>query len=494
MTEKKLEKGIKLRHYFVLGFGCIVGVGWVVVLGEWLEQAGPLGALIGFAGGGSLMIIVGLCYGEMATMFPVAGGEIAYTYEIYGVKTSFLVGWFLTLCFIIYISFEAISAGWLLGELVPGVKGALLYTNRGDPVHLGTLLFGLAGTVLLTYLNYRGIKAAVVFQEIFTYGLIVLSLVFIIAGIFWGKPSHLEPLFSKTGTWPIIGGIATVFIMAPIFIAGFNVIPQTMEEKEDRTSMKLVGQVIVLSIAGAVIFYLLVILSASMSTPWKSIIGLELPAAGAFEAAFDSTLMAKIVLFAAFCGILSTWNTVFITASRATFALGRARIIPAKFGTVHQTHGSPFVAIIFAGTIAFLVTFLGRNAIVPIINVGVSCVTLAFFLICLGLIKMRRQRPDAERPYRTPGGRITAAFGSVISLFVFGLSLYQPYILSKGKFPLEWGIILGWSVLGIVFWISARKIRGQISEKERRKLILGDNISSFTEEANHPDFNLKKEA
>ncbi len=92
MTPQKLEKGIKLRHYFVLGFGCIVGVGWVVVLGEWLEQAGPLGALLGFAGGGSLMIIVGLCYGEMATMFPVAGGEIAYTYEIYGVKTSFLVG------------------------------------------------------------------------------------------------------------------------------------------------------------------------------------------------------------------------------------------------------------------------------------------------------------------------------------------------------------------------------------------------------------------
>jgi amino acid permease len=57
MADQKLEKGIKLRHYFVLGFGCIVGVGWVVVLGDWLEQAGPLGALIGFAGGGSLMLV-----------------------------------------------------------------------------------------------------------------------------------------------------------------------------------------------------------------------------------------------------------------------------------------------------------------------------------------------------------------------------------------------------------------------------------------------------
>jgi len=478
MTSQKLEKGIKLRHYFVLGFGCIVGVGWVVVLGEWLEQAGPLGALIGFAGGGSLMIIVGLCYGEMATMFPVAGGEIAYTYEIYGVKTSFLVGWFLTLCFTIFISFEAISAGWLFGELLPGLKGFLLYTNRGDPVHTGTLIFGLAGTVLLTYLNYRGIKAAVIFQEVFTYGLIILSLVFIVAGIFWGKASHLQPIFSKTEPWPIIGGIASVFIMAPIFIAGFNVIPQTMEEKAERTSMRLVGQVIVLSIVGAVIFYLLVILSASMSTPWQGIVELELPAAGAFEAAFNSPLMAKIVLFAAFCGILSTWNTVFITASRAFFALGRARIIPSMFGRVHDRHGSPFVATLFAGSLAFLAVFLGRNAIVPILNVGVSCVTFAFFLICLGLIKMRRQRPDIQRPYRTPGGKVTAAFGSVISLFVFGLSLYQPYVNSKGRFPLEWGIILGWGALGIAFWIGAQKIRTSISENERRQLILGQTTPS----------------
>jgi amino acid transporter len=214
-----------------------------------------------------------------------------------------------------------------------------------------------------------------------------------------------------------------------------------------------------------------------MSTPWKDILGLDLPAAGAFEAAFNSPLMAKTVLVAAFCGILSTWNTVFITASRAYFALGRARIIPHKFGAVHTTQGSPYFAILFAGTLAFLSVFLGRNAIVPILNVGTSCVTFAFFLICLGLIKMRRQRPDAPRPYRTPGGKVTAAFGSVISLFVFGLSLYQPYANSNGKFPLEWGIILGWSVLGVAFWIGARKIRNQINEKERRQLILGHGIS-----------------
>lgn len=473
MTPHKLEKGIKLRHYFVLGFGCIVGVGWVVVLGEWLQQAGPLGALIGFSGGGSLMIVIGFCYGEMATMFPVAGAEIAYTYEIFGLKISYIVGWFLILCYTTFISFEAISAGWLLGTMFPGLKGPLLYSARGDPVYFGALLFGLGGTVFLTYLNYRGIKAAVGFQEIFTYGLIILSLAFIIAGIFRGNIRNLVPLFSKTETVPLFLGIAAVFIMAPIFISGFNVIPQTMEEKSEKAPMRLVGQVIALSIVGSLIFYLLVILSASMSTPWQNILGHELPAAAAFEAAFKSQLMAKVVLLAGFFGILTTWNTVFITASRALFALGRAHIIPSKFGLIHKSHGSPSVAILFAGIIAFFGIFLGRSAIVPILNVGVTCVAFAYLLVCLGIIKLRRKKPDLPRPYRVPGGKITAAFGGIISLFVFCLSIYQPYASSHGRFPLEWAIILGWAVVGLLFWIGAQKIRSKISEKERRRLILG---------------------
>ena len=476
-TPQKLGKQIKVRHFFVLGFGCIIGVGWVIVLGEWLEIAGPLGALLGFAGGGLLMIIIGLCYAEMATMLPVSGGEIAYTYEIFGLKTSFLTGWFLALTFVTFISFEAISAGWIVGTLFPGIEGKLLYMNRGDPVYLGSLLLGLGGTIFLTYLNFRGVKSAVILQEIFTYGLIILSLVFIFAGIIWGKAGNLEPLFSKTGTWPIIVGTMAIFITTPVWFAGFNVIPQVMEEKAEGAPLRIIGRVIVLAIGGAMIFYLLVILSASMSTPWQRLLDFDLPAAGAFEAAFKSQLLAKAVLFAALCGIITTWNTVFISASRVIFALGRGRIIPPIFGKVHPKSGAPSNSVLLVGVLAFLGIFWGRNAIVPIINVGASCFALAFLLTCLGVIKLRRTRPDLHRPYRIPGGIVTAAIGFLIALFMFILSLYQPYTNSKGSFPLEWAVILGWTAIGALFWISARKIRNQVSESERRKLILGENAS-----------------
>ncbi len=185
--ETKLKRELKLRHFFVLGFGNIVGVGWIIYVGIWLAQAGPAGSILAFLIGGALMMFIGLCYAELATMLPVTGGEIAYSYEIFGLRTSFAVGWFLALSLITYISFVAISAGWIVNTLIPGFKGALLYSIHGDPVHLGSLMLGLGGVGFFALLNYRGMKSAIRFQEILILALVVFSLVFIGAGILGEK-------------------------------------------------------------------------------------------------------------------------------------------------------------------------------------------------------------------------------------------------------------------------------------------------------------------
>lgn len=143
-----LEKALKLRHFFTLCFGTIIGVGWITVLGSWLSEAGSLGAVAAFLGGGFLMILIGLCYTEVATMFPVSGGEVAYAYEIYGVKASFVAGWFLALSYISTVSFEIISVGWVLSYLLPDLQGPVIYVVLGDEVRLGSLLMGLGGAAL----------------------------------------------------------------------------------------------------------------------------------------------------------------------------------------------------------------------------------------------------------------------------------------------------------------------------------------------------------
>ena len=90
MTE--LKKTLGAVQLFSIGFGSIVGVGWIVLMGFWFSRAGPVGTALAFVAGGLLLALVGLCYAEMSTMIPVAGGEAAYAYAVFGSPLAFVVG------------------------------------------------------------------------------------------------------------------------------------------------------------------------------------------------------------------------------------------------------------------------------------------------------------------------------------------------------------------------------------------------------------------
>jgi APA family basic amino acid/polyamine antiporter len=468
---RQLSRAISGSEFFALGFGTIIGVGWVIVLGDWLRQAGPLGAMLAFVAGGLVMTVVGLCYAELATLLPVSGGELAYAYEAYGVKACFATGWALALVYTAFTAFEAVSLAWVLGALLPGIQGPTLYVSRGEPVGLGSLLLGLGGMALFTHLNFRGAKSAARTQKILTYTKIAVSVLFIVAGIVGGAAVNLEPLFAERNGWR---GVLAVFLTTPVWFGGFNVIPQAMEERAPGTSLRTVGHLIIVSLGLAAAFYCLIILASSMTTPWQSLLTMDLPAAGAFERGLRSALLAKVVLLAALLGLIATWNAVFFAAARVLFALGRARIIHPSFGAIHPVYGSPANAVLFVGAVGACAVFIGRSAIIPIVNVGSTCLAGAFLLTCLAMIRMRRRKPDHSRPYAVPGGTWTAGVAVFFCLGILALSLYQPYADTLGSVPLEW-IFLGlWIVIGMLFWRFAHRGREAVSTQERRRLILGD--------------------
>jgi len=157
-------------------------------------------------------------------------------------------------------------------------------------------------------------------------------------------------------------GFLEVFATAPVWYAGFNVIPQVMEEKASNTSWKTVGRIFAISIAAAALFYCLLILSASMAVPWRVLLDRELPAAAAFEVAFHSRFAANMVLATALLGLLGTWNAVFIAASHILFCLGRAQIIHPIFASLHPVlHRTPTTAIAFVAVFGGLGILLGRT-------------------------------------------------------------------------------------------------------------------------------------
>ncbi|HWB86442.1 MAG TPA: APC family permease [Bryobacteraceae bacterium] len=471
----RLAQAINASQFFSLAFGCIIGVAWVVVLGDLLRLAGPLGTMLGFVGAGLVSMLIGLCYAEIITIFPASGGEVVYAYEIYGLKTCFATGWCLALAYVALTAFEGISIGWVASTLFPGLQGVPLYTVHGTVIDSGTLVMGLGGMALLVYLNYRGAQLAAGFQESVTYLKIVIAVICVSVGILFGRAGNLHPLFLRSDTGSIWGGVLSVFLTGAFWYAGFNIISAAAEEKARATSLRTVGRMIVLSIALAMAFYCLVILACCMLYPWKQLTLLNLGVATVFQVSLGSALLTKMVLTAALLGNITAWNAFVIGASRVLFALGRARIAGTSLGEVHPVFGSPAKATLLVGAVASAGVLLGRGLILPIVNVTSSCFAFVFLLICMGVVKRRLKAPLLKAPYRAPGGMVTACLGCLGSLFMLVVSLYQPHAATgTGAIPAEWAILAAWSLLGLLFWFAGRGIRRGISEGERRRLILGD--------------------
>jgi amino acid transporter len=472
-TRPDLRKEISSLGFFSLAFGSMIGVGWVTALGSWLQQAGPLGTMIAFACGGALMLIIGLCYAEVTPMLPVTGGEIAYAYKAYGIPQAFLIGWFLAFGYLSVCAFEAISIGGVLAYMFPALDKWALYRIAGETVYGSHLILAFIFTAIIAFLNYIGVGRATGFQNVLTWGLIAITLIFVVAGLTRGKIDHLAPHFSPGTLGGSLGGLLAVFVTIPFWFVGFDTIPQAAEEAKTTVQPRSLGLYILLAIITATAFYVVVVLSASMTGPWQNIAGADLPTARAFAAAFESSILVNLILIAALIGLLTSWNGFFLAGSRVLFALGRGKIIASAFGKTHPQFGTPAHAILFSGIITFAAACLGRGAMIAFVDVGSFCIVFAFLGVALSLAKLRRNFPDLKRPYRMPGGKILPGLAVLGSFFILGVMLFpgSPAML---VWPLEWLILGVFSLAGVWFWYRAKRHRERISEEQRARLILED--------------------
>src|SRR3954465_8540431 len=141
----------------------MVGVGWLVVMDDWLLRGGSLGTVLGFLIGGGLLLPLGWVYGKLIIAMPDAAGEIAYTSAAFPRIISFSTGWMMTLAYFIVCPWEAVAIGRIGAYIFPILNSIMLYQIGGRAVFLPRLVVGLALTALLSILNYRGIRLAASF-------------------------------------------------------------------------------------------------------------------------------------------------------------------------------------------------------------------------------------------------------------------------------------------------------------------------------------------
>jgi len=470
----ELKRAIGGLGFFALAFGSMIGVGWITALGGWFQEAGPVGAVVAFAAGGTLMLVIGLCYAEVTPMLPVSGGEVAYAYKAHGTSAAFVIGWSLAFGYLSVSAFEAISVGLVLSYLVPSIDAWPLYEIAGSTVYASHLMLALAFTGFITAINYYGVGVASRVQVALTALFLLCAALFVTAGIANGHTSNLEPYFGDEALGSGgIAGMLTVFVTVPFWYVGFDTIPQAAEERREGSPLRRLGTYVVLAILGSTAFYIAIILGAGMAGPWRGIIEEPLPTAAAFSSAFESPLLVRLVLVAGLIGLLTSWNGFFLAGSRVLFSLGRGRILHASFGETHRRHGTPARAVLFAGVVTFLAACLGRGAILAFVDVGSFCIAVAFLGVALSLVRLRRTCPDLERPYRMPGGNALAYVAATGSLFILAIMLV-PGSPSRLVWPLEWVILGVLAATGAAFWLAARAYRSAVTEEDRAQLILED--------------------
>ena len=467
-NRREFNKVLNPLDVLVTAFGAMIGWGWVVSTGSWLSRAGVFGTVLGFIIGGIMIFFVGLTYSELTAAMPRVGGVRLFSYKAFGPIGSYVCSWFMILSYIGVVCFEACSLPTVIQYVFPGFLQGYLYSVAGFDIYATWLASALIISILITYINVRGIKAAAVLQTVLTVIIAVVGIILVAASAINGCADNLTgQLFLGEDVLNKIKNMLPVAIVAPFVLFGFDVIPQVAEEIN--VPLKNVGRLMLLSIILAVGFYGLVVSAVGyVMNPSDIASSLEhngLVTAEAMAKAFSSETMAKVLIIGGICGIVTSWNSFLLGGSRALFSMAEANMIPSIFGKLHEKYKTPTNAILLVGVQSIISVFFGRTMLVWISNVASFACCIAYCMVAVAFIVIRKRMPDMPRPYKVKHfmsvGLIAAIMAGIMAI------LYLIPGSGCSFTAQEYIIAVIWVILGIIFAVASKiKYRSRFGLEE----------------------------
>ena len=456
MTQKKSEfnKVLNAWDILVIAFGAMIGWGWVVSTGGWIEKGGVIGAALGFVIGGIMIFFVGLTYAELTAAMPQCGGEHVFSYRAMGATGSFICTWMIVLGYVSVACFEACAFPTIITYLWPGFLKGYMYTVAGFDIYATWLITAIVIAFLIMLINIIGAKTAAILQTVLTCIIGGAGILLIVASVINGTVDNLDgQIFAGTTTGVNIKAIIGVAAMSPFYFIGFDVIPQAAEEIN--VPPKKIGNILILSVVLAVIFYAFVIIAVGfVMNPGDIIASQEatgLVTADAMAAAFNTKIMAKVIIVGGMCGIVTSWNSFLLGGSRAMYSMAESYMIPKFFAKLHPKHKTPVNALILIGILTMLAPFAGRKMLVWISDAGNFGCCFAYCMVALSFMILRKKEPDMPRPYKVPCYKFFGTMAVIMSGFMVAMYCIPG---SGGNLILqEWLMVLGWSALGVVFYV-----------------------------------------
>jgi amino acid transporter len=457
MNQEKgtLVRGLTLVTVFTLITGAMVGMAWATIINALFEYAGPailLSALLAAV----FSVLIGLCYAELCSAMPYAGGEYHYTRRALGKFASFITGWFLIIAYSSMMPAEVIIFSRVAGSLMPEawLQSGILTVGSYTFPPLAMIIVGVVIAIFFGVVNYIGIRISAIAQLIFTIVLFGGIATYVIGGI-----PHVD--MANFGGNFFDKGIAGMFMMVPIAMLafmGFDVVPQAAEEI--KSPIRKVVFLIPLSVIFVLIFYSGVFFVSAGVVPYEEIAMSteEVPILPIAQMTIG-TVGASIVIVAGLMGLITTLNAFMIGSSRLMLGMAREGVLPAALGKIHPKYGTPAVGIIVLTILGLVGCFF--DFLLTLFQVASAAILVAYILVCISLFVLRKKEPGMERPFRMPAAWLLGGFAILGAVLA---ELFAIYMLIEDKEVLGTVLFFGLTAVGLLYYIFvARKKSGGIS-------------------------------
>lgn len=448
-----MHRALGAWHLTFLGIGAVIGAGIFVLTGvAAAKYAGPSIAL-SFVFSGIACAFAGLCYAEFASMLPVAGSAYTYAYATLGELFAWIIGWDLILEYLVGAS--AVAVGWsgyvvsFLQDfgwtLPPKLASAPFAYEAGAGLHATGAIVNLPAifiVAVMTALLVVGIKVSANFNNLIVTVKVAVILLFIgcCAGFIrtanWVPfiPPNTTGHIGEFGWTGILRGAAMVFFA----YIGFDAVSTAAQETRNPQRDMPIG--ILASLAVCALLYVAVSLVLTGIVSYKLLDVADPIAVGINATGPSLRWLRPLVKAGAIAGLSSVIMVLLMGQPRIFYAMSKDGLLPPVFARVHPVFQTPYVTTLLTGCVAVLVAglfsidFLGE-----MVNIGAL---LAFAMVCVGVLVLRRTRPDYPRPFRTPWVPVVPVLG-------FALCVVQMAFLTRGT----WMRLIIWMGLGLIVYV-----------------------------------------
>jgi basic amino acid/polyamine antiporter, APA family len=470
--QHRLKKDLTALDLTVFGVGVTIGGGLFVLTGQAAAAYGGPAISVSFVIAAVACGLAALCYAEFASAVPVAGSAYTFSYATLGELVAWIIGWDLILEFI--IGAAAVAAGW---------SAYLQAVLAGTPLQIPTSISDASAGALnlpagllvlvLTGILIGGIKLSSRVNQVAVAVKVGVALLFVIVGIGFIQSDNLSPFVPPAaapaeplgfmssplvqtlfGLDPAVygwGGVVTGAAIVFFAFIGFDVVATTAEETRRPQRDMPLGILGSLAICTALYFAVSIVL-----TGMQNYTTINPEGAAPLSAAFSSVGLdglAKVIGVGAAIGIIVVVMILLLGQSRVAFAMARDGLLPPVFAKVHPKFRTPYVVTATVGVfVAVVASFFGIAELAELVNIGTL---FAFMLVSVGVIVLRRTRPDLQRSFRTPLVPVVPIAAAVIC-FYLALNL-------TGE---TWVRFVVWMAVGLLVYFLYGRRHSKLAQRE----------------------------